>query len=370
MNREIETKTERIIELLSLENLSGVLLNTQHNFAWITGGASNGIDLSRENGVASIFVRRDGKRFILANNIEMPRMIAEEVSTDEFEPVEFSWQDEKAAGDLLVTKARSLADSEIATDLSIHPSTRSIEAKLAPCRYELTGNEIDRFRALGADAGTAVRDAIGMISPGQSEIEIAAAMQAELAARNMTSVVTLVAADERIRKYRHPTPTDNRWRTTLLLVTCAKREGLIVNLSRMVCVGDVPAELRERTEAAASVNATLWNATRPGVTGAELYQTAENAYSNVGFPDEINLHHQGGAAGYKTREWVAHPKSVEVVKDNQAFAWNPSIAGTKVEETMIAIGDGCEVITSSPDFPDINTTIDGRAYRSPGILSL
>lgn len=370
MNREIETKTERIIELLSRENLGGVLLNAQHNFAWITGGALNGIDLSRENGVASIFVRRDGKRFILANNIEMPRMIAEEISVDEFEPVEFSWQGEKAAGDLLVTKARSLADSEIATDLAIHASTPSIEGKIAPCRYELTEDEIVRFRALGADAGTAVRAAIGKISPGQSEIEIAAATQAEITERNIASVVTLVAVDERIRNFRHPIPTEDRWEKTLLLVTCAKRGGLIVSLSRMVCVGDVPAGLRERTEAAAFVNATLWGATRPGVTGAELYQTAANAYSKVGFGDEIYLHHQGGAAGYKTREWVAHPKSPEAVRENQAFAWNPSIAGTKVEETILVVGDGNEVITNSPDFPSITTEIDGHAYQSPGILSM
>ena len=370
MNREIDTKTERIIELLSRENLGGVLLNAQHNFAWITGGASNGIDLSRENGVASILVRRDGKGFLLANNIEMPRMLAEEVSTDKFEPVEFPWQDEKAAGDLLVAKARSLADGEIATDLAIHASTRAIETDLAPCRCELTDDEIVRFRELGIDAGRSLRDTIGKISPGESELEIAATMRAELASRNMLSVVTLVAADERIKRYRHPIPTENRWRKTLLLVSCAKRGGLIVSLSRMVCVGDVPAELRERTDAAAFVNATLWHATRPGVTGAELYQIAANAYMSVGFADEINVHHQGGAAGYKTREWVAHPKSTEVVKPNQAFAWNPSVSGTKVEETIIVIGDSIKVITASPDFPAIATSIDGREYLSPGILTV
>ena len=370
MNREIETKTERLTELLNSENLGGVLLNAQHNFAWITGGASNGIDLSRENGAASIFVRRDGKRFLLANNIEMPRMLAEEVSADQFEPVEFSWQDEKAAGDLLVTKARSLANGGVSTDIPIHQSAPTIEPKLVPCRYELTEDEIVRFRQLGSDAGRSVRDMIGKISPGQSEVEIAATMRAELAARNLASVVTLVAADERIKGYRHPIPTENTWRKTLLLVTCAKRGGLIASLSRMICVGDVPSELRETTEATAFVNAILWNATRPGVTGTELYELAANAYTRVGFADEVNLHHQGGAAGYRTREWVAHPKSLEVVKENQAFAWNPSISGTKVEETIIAAADGNEVITASPDFPIIATEIDGRTYNSPGILSI
>ena len=90
----------------------------------------------------------------------------------------------------------------------------------------------------------------------------------------------------------------------------------------------------------------------------------------MGFAGDIHLHHQGGAAGYKTREWVAHPQSAEVVQADQAFAWNPSITGTKVEETCITTADGIEIITASPDFPRIATTVNGREYISPGILSL
>jgi antitoxin VapB len=141
----------------------------------------------------------------------------------------------------------------------------------------------------------------------------------------------------------------------------------------------VPDELKIKTEAAAYVNACLLDATRPGTTGAGLYTAAANAYSEKGFADEINRHHQGGAAGYKTREWVAHPLGAEVVQPGQAFAWNPTITGTKVEETCIAAADGAEgadvtegveVITTSPDFPRIASTVQGREYFSPGILSL
>jgi antitoxin VapB len=136
----------------------------------------------------------------------------------------------------------------------------------------------------------------------------------------------------------------------------------------MVCVDDVPGELKERTEAAAFVNSNLWNATRPGSTGAELYEVAADAYAKVGYAREINLHHQGGAAGYKTREWVAHPNSKEVVKLNQAFAWNPSISGTKIEDTVIVTDKGIENITTLGGVPKIETEIDGHIYRSPGVI--
>ena len=357
--------------MLDREGLDAVLLNAQHNFAWLTAGGSNGIDLSRENGAASLLVTGDGRRYVLANNIEMPRMLAEEVSSEDFEPVEFAWEDEKGTADLALRKAKELVGAgEIATDIPLFAEAKPIENKIAPCRFSLTTDESERYRQLGRDSGTAIRSVMGKLVPGETEIEIAAKLRHEFALGGMASAVSLVAADERISRFRHPVPTANRWRKTLLLVTCAKRGGLLTSQSRIVCIGEIPDGSKRKTEATAYVNACLLDATRPGATGAELYAVAAEAYAKMGFANDIHLHHQGGAAGYKTREWVAHPLSAEVVQKDQAFAWNPSITGTKVEETCITTADGVEIITASPDFPQIATMVNGREYISPGVLSI
>ncbi|MET0753289.1 MAG: aminopeptidase P family N-terminal domain-containing protein, partial [Pyrinomonadaceae bacterium] len=111
---EIAEKTERLKTMLAGEKLGGVLINSQHNFAWLTGGKSNGVDLSRENGASFLLIRGDGKRFVLANNIEMPRLLAEEISAEDFEPIEFAWEDEKASGDFVVEKAKTLLNNDFA----------------------------------------------------------------------------------------------------------------------------------------------------------------------------------------------------------------------------------------------------------------
>ena len=95
VNSELEEKTERAVRMLEAEDLGAVLLNTQHNFAWLTGGRSNGIDLSRENGAGWLFVGRDGRRGLIANKIERARLLTEEISPDDFEPIEVSWQSER-----------------------------------------------------------------------------------------------------------------------------------------------------------------------------------------------------------------------------------------------------------------------------------
>jgi Xaa-Pro dipeptidase len=372
VNREIEIKTERLVKMLSAENLGGVLLNAQHNFAWLTGGKSNGINLSIENGACFLFVRADGRRFVLANNIEMPRISAEEISADDFEPVEFTWQDEKASGDFVVEKARTLVreNQNIASDLFLNPNVRPLDSLIARARYELTEAEIERFRKLGKDAGEALARIFEIINPGEAENVIARKVKNALAFFGIESVVTLVGADERIARFRHPVPTANPWKKVLLIAVCARRHGLIASLSRMACTGEIPDDLRRKTDAAAHVFGQFLAATKTGASGAEIYKIAAGAYAQSGFADEINRHHQGGAAGYKSRDWVAHPASPEIVQNNQAFAWNPSITGTKAEETVLVTPHGIENLTVSPDFPQISVEIDGQEFFAPGILKL
>lgn len=368
---ELEIKTERLVEMLNAEKLGGVLLNSQHNFAWLTGGKNNGVDLSRENGVSSILIRNDGKRFLIANRIEMPRMLAEEISEIDFEPVDFAWEADKINGNFILESSQSLLkDKSLASDIFFNPNFRMIEGLIARCRYQLTDEEITRFKKLGEDAGNVLVGIHNKIKQGQTEKEIANIVKFELGKFNINSVVTLVAADKRLKQFRHPIPTENIWQKVLMIVLCAKRDGLIASLSRLYCIGEIPEDLRIRTDAVAKVHAEIMHATRPNTIGREIFERIKKIYNEVGFIGEEAKHHQGGACGYKTRDWVGHSNSNEQVLLNQAFAWNPSIAGTKSEETFIVNEDGIDVVTASPKFPKILNQIDGIEYSTPDILVL
>ena len=371
-NAEIAEKTERLSRMLAAEGLGGVVLVAQPNFAWLTAGGNNGIDTSREQGACALFVRADGKRFVLASRIEMARLLEEELSVTDFEPIEFGWEDEKASSTFLANLVAKLNESgaPLGSDLSISPNVKAIDGAVARCRYQLTPSELERFRQLGRDAGEVMGAVARSLAPGELESEIARRLSDALAARGMRSVVTLVAADERIAKFRHPVPTKRIWERVVMLVTCARRQGLVASLSRIVCAGEVPEELRRRMLASAHVNAKLLAATRPGAVGSELYRVAAAAYAEEGFPGEERRHHQGGAAGYRTRDWVAHPASVETVQTQQAFAWNPTVTGSKVEETCIASAEGVEVITTTPNWPQIPVKVGGREFLSPDVLPL
>jgi Xaa-Pro dipeptidase len=372
LSREIEEKTERLLRLISQARLGGLLINSQANFSWLTAGGTNGIDLSRETGAGTLFLRHDGMRFVLANKIEMDRLLTEELDGQGYQPVEFAWEEEKGNQSLVADTARTLVSEELplGSDLPSGGDVRLVDGAIASARYKLTAAEVERFKTLGRDAGKAIGDMARKLEPGLTEREVARRAIDALAAVGAYSVVTLVAADDRLKRFRHPVPTDLRWKKVLMIVVCARRGGLIASLTRIVCDGAIPEDLGSRTRSSAFVNARLFDGTKPGLTGRELYELAALAYSEAGFPGEEHLHHQGGATGYRTRDWAAHPLSTEKVQNAQAFAWNPSITGSKVEETCIAFEDGIEIITATPGWPRVPIEVEGRTYLLPGVLSL
>ena len=235
-------------------------------------------------------------------------------------------------------------------------------------RVPLVDEEIDRYRALGRDIGALAGEVCRTLRPGQTEQQVADAVSAAISLAGARPIVVLVAADERLGLYRHPVPTGAVWRASVMVVVCAERHGVIVALSRIVVVGTPTETFSARMRATAEVYAQLVDATRPGTTGAELYEVAVRAYAEAGYPGEERQHHQGGATGYRSREWVAHPRSTEIVSPRQAFAWNPSITGTKIEDTTLVIDGRVELLTGTPGWPQIPLAVKGDAWHAAAAL--
>jgi antitoxin VapB len=109
-------------------------------------------------------------------------------------------------------------------------------------------------------------------------------------------------------------------------------------------------------------------ATRPGNNVHDVFQIGKDAYAKVGFAGEWQLHHQGGPAGYDPREIIITDAADVPVGIGQAYAWNPSITGTKSEDTILVGEHANQVISVIPDWPTISVEIDGQVIERPTIL--
>jgi len=108
--------------------------------------------------------------------------------------------------------------------------------------------------------------------------------------------------------------------------------------------------------------------TRPGTPARDVLQKGIEAYKGKGFPEEWKLHHQGGSIGYVPREYRVNFKTPDIIQENQPFTWNPSITGTKSEDTILATSKGPEMITYPILYPTLSMTVGGISFTRPAIF--
>jgi antitoxin VapB len=342
---ELAEKQRRVNEFLDAKGLDGLLLGRSENFAWFTCGGDCFVNIAAETGVGALLIRRDGATLI-TNNVERPRLADEELrGLGLREEIRDWWQD-----DLAPIVADLTRGQRIAADIAL-PGVAFLAGDIAHLRRSLTPEEVARYRALGKALGEALGEAAMSVQPGMTEHDVAAAISDEHFRRGIQPIVVLVAADERLLKYRHPLPTGNPVKRAVMLVACGRRHGLIVSATRIVHFGPVPAELQKKHQAVMAVDAALISATRVGTRIGDIFHAGLAAYAAQGFSREWQLHHQGGPTGYAARDYRATAESEDTVQPFQPFAWNPSIAGTKSEDTIIATPDGPEIISLSPGIP-------------------
>ena len=356
---ELAEKQRRVNEFLDARGFDALLLGRVENFAWFTGGGECHVNIAAETGVGALLIRRD-RAALITNNVERPRLTEEEIAGLGFDEVIRLWWED----DLAPIVAALTAGQKVASDVDI-PGVAFLPADIARLRWSLTSVEVARYRALGKAVGEAIGEACMSVEPGMTEHEVAAALAQEHFRRGIQPIVVLVAADERLLKYRHPIPTGSKVKRTVMLVVCGRGSGLIVSATRIVHFGPVPSELARRHEAVMAVDAAFIAATRVGARIGNVFKKGLAAYAAQGFAQEWNNHHQGGPTGYAARDYRATEATDDVVQINQAFAWNPSITGTKSEDTIIATPEGPEIISLSPGIRTRELTAAGlRVQRS------
>ena len=360
---EFDRKQELIQAFLAERQLDALILQRVSSFAWATCGAASYVNTATTTGEATLLITPSG-RHLITNNIEATRLEIEE------KLVEQGWQFHVAPWyEAPGTAAQLSRGSRLGADGPV-PGAQDLSHDLARLRANLSPEEGERFRKLGSMCAEAIDSATRAVRPGQTEYEISALLAREADRLGAQAIVNLIATDERVFDFRHPLPTGKEMDRYAMLVLCGRRWGLVCSVTRLVHFGPLPDELRRKADAVAQVDATFLDATRPGQTLGRIFGRAQDAYARTGFPDEWQYHHQGGPAGYEPREYVATPDSRDLVQAGQVYAWNPSIAGVKSEDTILVTGSGMEVLTAIDGWPMLSVEAGGLVYERPAILQV
>lgn len=360
-SEEVAAKLERVRAWLGEHAPDAVLFRSQANFAWLTAGGRSHVSIGEESGIAWLLVTPSGA-FVITTNIERPRLLDEELGDLPYEVLAYPWHSPDEAVSLVEERAAAAV-----ADLPLGPFPPA-DASLAELRFTLLPPEAERYRALGRDAAVALESAARAAEPGMTELEVSGVLASECRSRDILPLVDLVGADDRIDRYRHPIPTERRVDRTVMLAVTGRRAGLHASLTRFVSFGPVETDREARAPSTARVDARYLLASRPGASLTEVFAAGVEQYAREGYPGEQERHHQGGLTGYAGREIFATARADHALSENQALAWNPSITGTKSEDTVLVRDGFPEILTRTGDWPELEVELEGERIARPSFL--
>lgn len=361
-------RVEDLRNYFKSKNADGLLLKRCDNFSWFTFGGRSHITLdTKEAGVASILVT-ENKVYLFTDNIERMRLEKEELNEeilDELEIVEYKWfENEYQYLNPYIENKKILSDTDMYDTINVKP-------EIAPFRYVLTDYEIQNYRELGKICDLIMNEEMKKLNPDMTELQVQGIFYNKLAENGIEPLLTIVFGEESAMLYRHNLSRNVKLGKKVFVSLCARKKGLVVSITRSILFKEDKTFIKQHKDNC-YVDAVAMANSIPGKKLSDVFKNIQSAYSEVGRNDEWKLHHQGGLAGYNSRELKATGNSDYVLKPGNALAWNPTITGTKSEDTIVINKNDFEILSypEDSDWPSLTFEINGKKVRRPDILVL
>jgi hypothetical protein len=357
---DIDAKQARITTLLQEVNCEGLLLLEPENVAWLTSGAAaRGILDPGEMPV--LYFSAEG-RWILSSNVDSQRLFDEELDGLGFQLKEWPWHWGRAQ--LLADLCQGRA---IASDLPLN-DCEVVANQICHLRRKLTAYEQACYRALGQIVSHALEASCRTITPGDTEREVAGQLSHRLLHRGAQPLVLSVAAENRLRVYRHSGFTAAPIKTYCTLGVTARKYGLCATASRSVCFGQPSPQLKKDHADACKVSATYVASSWPDAVPKQILVTGRRVYLVCGAEHEWLLSPQGHVTGRAPVELPITPHTEDLLQAGWAVTWRGSVGAGVSCDTFLLTEDGPRAITAPENWPLKRIRVQGAEFVRPDLL--
>ena len=298
-----------------------------------------------EMGFGTLVITKDQK-WLVSHSMDGQRFIDEQVPGQGYELVTTYWHQASPEQKVLNLTRGMVVGADFALQ-----GARQFGPELVDLHYPLTDLDIERCRWIGLTASRILAEVAHDLEPGVTEQEVAARLLYEYALAGMTIDVLIVGFDERIRRYRHPVPAENKLQRYALLHPAARRWGLHANVTRLVHFGEPPSDTRRAIDGAATIGGHVATMLAPGVLFADILTEQIRLYRVLGYSGEWMYHFQGGITGYTLADPTRCTDQGARVVDRQAYDYFITITGAKFEELTLLTEDGPELASAGPGWP-------------------
>jgi Xaa-Pro aminopeptidase len=216
--------------------------------------------------------------------------------------------------------------------------------------------EMDRIREAARVGSEVMQDAIRLVKPGVTELEIAAEIGFRMRHKGASgeSFEAIVAAGPR-SALPHARPTDRRIGKNELVVLDlgAILRRYCSDLTRTVYVGRAPARIRRFYQAVLDAQEAAREVLRPGVAAGAVDAAARGSLKRAGFADYF-VHGTGHGIGLEIHEDPRLGRDQKTLLETgnvvtlEPGVYVEGVGGIRIEDDAVLTRTGAEILTTPP----------------------
>lgn len=361
----IQEKLIQIEQWLDEQHAEALVIGRRENFAWLTEGQESGIMLSMDLGFVYLVITKREK-YVVAMRADIRKATEELLKDAGFTPVEVIWGGESKEDAVL----RLLDGKKAIADMSL-PNVKMDMYSIYDMQYPLSASVMKTYQEIGKECADIMYQTAIQVKAGMTENQIANILKKECLKYDVELDVLIIGADDRIKKYRHCTPTNTVCKQVVLISPVFRKYGLHVNLARMICFNEIPESTRGVYDMVSQIQAEIIVHSKSGVLFSDIYDLQEKMYHDYNYEHEWKTHMHGAPIGYMISHGDVLFRKEAVMKKNQAYEWYVTITGAKSAELILNIEDTIEVASLDNQWPVKSfVTESGHTIELPDILVL
>jgi len=221
-------------------------------------------------------------------------------------------------------------------------------------RETKSGDELDLLRTAARHTDDVTRSILGELRAGQTELEVAARIDALITATGSTRSFGTLAQAGSDSALPHLSPGDRRLAggDLVLLDFGARHRGYNADTTRMAVVGKPDAEQLRVHQAVLDAHDRALEAIRPGVTCGAVDAAARRSLEKAGLGDRF-IHRTGHGLGLDSHEGpnLEPGSTVRLEAGNvvtvEPGAYIPGWGGVRIEDDVAVTADGAEILTAA-----------------------
>jgi Xaa-Pro aminopeptidase len=223
---------------------------------------------------------------------------------------------------------------------------------VAPLRQCKSAEEIEAVARAAAQADRAMGAAVDFCRPGVTEAEVAWAAEEAFRLDGAEEVCFTLVASGPNGAYPHHHSSDRPLQTgdAIIMDIGASLAGYKSDITRMVFLGEPPAELLKAYEAVLEANERARAAVRPGVTAHEIDRVARSTLEAAGYADYF-VHRTGHGLGLEVHEppWIMAGNE-QLLEAGMVFSIEPGVYipgqfGVRIEDIVVVTESGVRTLT-------------------------